>query len=158
MKKYTKKQITEAIAYWEKQLKKLDERFNEWSDGDHVNSKKWTEDGQAAFDSLIDRFGGSMKGAALGLRYLLDAAYNYIDPTLDDSDLGGIKKSDVKNISSCIRILVQNIDKAMAHAGAAPAVGAKSAAARRLKRVNESAEHEYEVVATALGRRSATID
>lgn len=26
MKKYTKKQITEAIAYWEKQLEKLDEK------------------------------------------------------------------------------------------------------------------------------------
>ena len=28
MKKYTKKQITEAIAYWEKQLKKLNENLD----------------------------------------------------------------------------------------------------------------------------------
>ena len=28
-KKYTKKQITEAIAYWKKQLKKMNEGFNE---------------------------------------------------------------------------------------------------------------------------------
>ena len=36
-KQYTKKQITEAIAYWEKQLKKMDE--SSVNDGIHVDVK-----------------------------------------------------------------------------------------------------------------------
>lgn len=60
-KTYTKKQITEAIAYWEKQLKKMNEDVN---DGSFALPKEPTtqEECNALYDQIDDAFGGANNG------------------------------------------------------------------------------------------------
>lgn len=61
-KTYTKKQITEAIAYWEKQLKKMNEDAN--GDNSFILPKEPTTQKECSelYDLIDDAFGGANTG------------------------------------------------------------------------------------------------